>query len=59
MLNNTDSSSNLKGFMVGNGVTNWKYDADPAWVDTLNGFKMISSVLYNQIQENNCSYLAR
>ena len=24
---------NLKGFMVGNGVTNWKYDADPAFVE--------------------------
>jgi hypothetical protein len=45
--------------MVGNGVTNWNYDADPSWVDTLNGFKMISSVLYNQIKANNCTYLAR
>jgi hypothetical protein len=49
MLNKTSSIINLKGFMVGNGVTNWNYDADPSWVDTLNGFKMISSVLYNQI----------
>ena len=47
MMNDTADIINLKGFMVGNGVTNWKYDADPAWVDTLNGFKMISSVLYN------------
>lgn len=21
---------NLKGFIVGNGVTNWKYDGDPS-----------------------------
>jgi len=47
MLNETANIINIKGFMVGNGVTNWKYDADPAWVDTLNGFKMISSVLYD------------
>jgi hypothetical protein len=59
MLNETANIINLKGFMVGNGVTNWKYDADPAWVDTLNGFKMISSVLYDSIQANNCTYLAR
>ncbi len=42
--------------MVGNGVTNWVYDTEPSWVDTYNGFKMISSYLYNQIQENNCFY---
>jgi len=33
--------------MVGNGVTNWVYDTEPSWVDTYNGFKMISSYLYN------------
>ena len=49
MFKETDKIINLKGFMVGNGVTNWKYDADPAWVDTLNGFKMISSSLYSNI----------
>jgi hypothetical protein len=37
---------NLKGFMVGNGVTNWKYDAEASWVDTYYGFKMISSNIY-------------
>jgi carboxypeptidase C (cathepsin A) len=23
---------NLKGFIVGNGVTNWKYDGDPSYI---------------------------
>ena len=34
--NQTDPSNqiNLKGMLVGNGVTNWKYDADPAMVKT-------------------------
>jgi len=24
---------NLKGYMVGNGVTNWTYDCDPAYIE--------------------------
>jgi hypothetical protein len=34
--NQTDPSNqiNLKGMLVGNGVTNWKYDADPAMFKT-------------------------
>lgn len=31
--NTTVYKPNLKGFMVGNGVTHWKYDADPAMVE--------------------------
>jgi hypothetical protein len=25
---------NLKGFIVGNGVANWKYDTIPAFIET-------------------------
>jgi carboxypeptidase C (cathepsin A) len=30
-----DDKINLKGILVGNGVTNWTYDATPATVDFL------------------------
>ena len=30
---NADFKPNLKGFMVGNGVTNWRYDTDPAYIE--------------------------
>lgn len=31
----------VKGFMVGNGVTNWKFDTNPTLPQTLGGFDMI------------------
>jgi len=31
----------IKGFFVGNGVTNWKYDTNPSLPQTLEGFDMI------------------
>jgi hypothetical protein len=30
----------IKGFMVGNGVTNWYYDTNPTLPATLGGFDM-------------------
>ena len=42
--------------MVGNGVTNWKYDADRSWVDTLYGFDMIPTYLYDSIKSHGCDY---
>ena len=30
-----DKKINLKGFMVGNGVTNWTFDTYPATVDQM------------------------
>jgi carboxypeptidase C (cathepsin A) len=31
--NENDIKFNLKGWMVGNGVTNWKYDGVPSFVE--------------------------
>ena len=47
---------NLKGFMVGNGVTNWKYDAERSWTDTLYGFDMIPKDLYDKIGAARCDF---
>lgn len=46
----------LRGFAVGNGCTNWKYDAERAWTDTLYGFDMIPESLYNDIKSAGCDY---
>lgn len=37
---------NLKGFMVGNGVTHWKYDGRPAFVEMAYFFSLIDDQLY-------------
>lgn len=42
---------NLKGMLVGNGVTNWLYDTEPSLPATLGGFDMIPNnylALYQQ-----------
>jgi carboxypeptidase C (cathepsin A) len=41
---------NLKGFMVGNGVTHWKYDADPAFVEQAYWFGLVDDDLYHQMK---------
>lgn len=51
---NKDSNINLKGFAVGNGVTNWKYDTEPSLPATLYGFNMISTKTYKSFTENGC-----
>lgn len=45
---------NLKGFMVGNGVTNWDYDGTPAYVEMAYWHGMYDNALYRKIHENNC-----
>ena len=47
---------NLKGFMVGNGVTNWKYDCDPAYFHMAYYHGLISDELVNAVQANNCDF---
>ena len=46
----------LRGFMVGNGCTNWKFDAEAGWVNTLFGFDMIPKSLYDNIQNAKCDF---
>lgn len=38
---------NLKGMMVGNGVTNWKYDTIPATIDIMYWHSFISKEDYD------------
>ena len=47
---------NFKGFMVGNGVTNWKYDCDPAYFHLSYYHGMISDRLYNGFSAHGCDF---
>jgi len=46
----------LKGFMVGNGVTNWKYDTTPAFVKMGYWHGLYDDDLYNVIKDCDYSY---
>ena len=47
---------NLKGFIVGNGVTNWKYDCDNALVQMGFWHGLYSEDLYDRINADKCDY---
>lgn len=43
---------NLKGFMVGNGVTNWKYDCTPAYFHMAYYHGLVSDDMFNWVNAN-------
>ena len=45
-----------KGFMVGNGATDYILDVWPAYVPTLYNFQMIPKSLYDTFNANNCFF---
>jgi len=45
---------NIKGFMVGNGVTNWDYDVFASTPETFYGFNMVPKDLYEKYQSMGC-----
>ena len=47
---------NLKGFMVGNGVTNWNFDTNPAAIDTLYWHSILDTETYNAIKKAGCTF---
>jgi carboxypeptidase C (cathepsin A) len=47
---------NLKGFMVGNGVTNWKYDTTPAFVKMGYWHGLYDDDLYAVLKDCDLSY---
>ena len=55
---NEDASEkiNLKGFFIGNGVTNWKYDTTPAFVELAFAHGLINLDLQDRIQKANCDF---
>lgn len=47
---------NLKGFMVGNGVTNYTYDCTPAYVEMGYWHSLYNTQLYDDMQAAGCNY---
>lgn len=47
---------NLKGIMVGNGVTNWTYDTLPATIEVMYGRSFMSQELYFKMKADKCDY---
>lgn len=43
---------NLKGMIIGNGNTNWRYDGRPAYISTAYYYGLIDDELYEYIVEN-------
>ncbi|OMJ72434.1 hypothetical protein SteCoe_29138 [Stentor coeruleus] len=54
--NNSNPFINLKGFMVGNAVTDWTLD-DEAWPYFLYWHQLIDDTIYFPWVNNNCTYL--
>lgn len=46
----------LKGFAVGNGVTNWDYDCNGAWLDMAYWHMLYDTSLYDAIKEADCDW---
>jgi hypothetical protein len=46
----------LKGFMVGNGVTNWKYDTEPAYLQMGYFHSLYDTRTFDSMHEKGCDY---
>ena len=55
-VKNGAAKLNLKGFAVGNGVTNWDYDCTPAYIDMAFYHGLYSVELKEAIERSGCDY---
>ena len=46
----------LKGFIVGNGATDWEIDVSPLFPEVVHKFNLIPSGLLNNFTDNNCAF---
>jgi len=46
----------MKGFMVGNGVTNWTYDTLPAMVEVAYWRSLLNQETYDKMKNEKCKY---
>jgi hypothetical protein len=56
MNKNFNETYNLKGFIIGNGVTDMYIDSDNQLIETLVNWSMIPQDLYNQIVSLGCIF---
>lgn len=47
---------NLKGFIVGNGATDWTYDVQPSFVELVKYFNLIPDSIYRNWTDHQCNY---
>lgn len=47
---------NFKGFMVGNGVTDWKYDTLPAFIEMGYWHGLYDDELYQAFKDDKCDF---
>lgn len=52
----TKFKPNLKGFMVGNGVTDWKYDTTPAFVEMAYWHGLYDDETYMELKNCDLTY---
>lgn len=55
-LTNTSEKINVKGMMVGNGVTNWTYDTMPATIDMAYWHSIMSEEIHDKMTEEQCDW---
>lgn len=57
MVNNPNNIAliNFKGFIVGNGATDWDFDVSPSFPDILFNFNIMPRSVLNNYTTNNCS----
>jgi len=51
-----ETTYNIKGFIVGNGATDWKYDVFPSFPDVVYQFNIIPHSLWKAYNDMNCVY---
>ena len=55
-MNGWTDTYNLKGFVIGNGVTDMYIDSDNQMIESLANWNMIPTSLWNQIQAGKCTF---
>ena len=55
IIHDSTQKFNLKGIIVGNGATDFKYDVSPVFPELVHGLNLIPTSLYNEYNANNCT----
>lgn len=55
MLDSNITQINLKGFLVGNGATDWDFDVMPSFPETAYNFNVIPKSLLDEYQKLECT----
>ena len=53
-IDSTITPINLKGFLVGNGATDWDFDVSPSFPETVYNFNLISKATLDDYMNNYC-----